>query len=151
MLKLKERLPFMTGPNSAVALLIAVATGAVLFTVLAGALVYANTRNLISSDEWVRHTQEVLASLQRVSLLIERMEYRSRLYSLTGNEEQLTRARASANQLDTTLVHLRALVTDSSFQLTNLQSLTSCSQELIKSVNSFSLKSELSSSQLQQC
>jgi diguanylate cyclase (GGDEF)-like protein len=151
MLKLRERLPFLTGPNSGVALLIAVATGAVLFTILAGALVYGNTRRLISSDEWVRHTEEVLASLQRVSLLTERMEYRSRLYALTGNEEQLTRARASANQLDTTLAHLRVLVTDSSFQLTNLQSLTSCSQELIKSVNSFTPKSELLPAQLQQC
>jgi diguanylate cyclase (GGDEF)-like protein len=151
MLKLKERLQFLTGPNSGVALLTAAATGAVLFTVLAGVLVYGNTRKLISSGEWVQHTEDVLASLQRVSLLIERMSYRSRLYSLTGNEEQLTRARASANQLDTTLAHLRMLVADSNYQTSNLQSLNTCSQELIQSVNTYTQKSEISATQLQQC
>jgi len=151
MLNLRQRILFMTGPNSGVALLVAAAIGAVLFMVVAGAFVYGNTRSLISSGEWVQHTQDVLASLQRVSLLIERIEYRSRLYTLTGNEEQLTRTRASANQLDTTLVHLRTLVADSSYQMANFQSLNACSQDLIKSANSFTVKSELSAATLQLC
>ena len=151
MLNLKQRVRFMTGPNSGVALLIAVATGAVLFMVVAGAFVYGNTRRLITSGEWVLHTQEVLSSLQRVSLLLERMEYRSRLYTLTANEEQLTRAQASANQLDTTLVHLRALVADSDYQIANFQNLNACAEELIRSENNFTLKSELSAIQLQKC
>jgi diguanylate cyclase (GGDEF)-like protein len=147
---LSRRNERQVGPNSAVALLIAAAIGAVCFTVMAGALVYGNTRSLISSGEWVQHTQEVLASLQRVSLLTERIEYRCRLYTLTGNEEQLTRARASANQLETTLVHLKALVADSDYQTRNLQTLVSNAQYFEQTLNNFTVKSELSAIQLQQ-
>jgi len=148
---LSRRIERLIGPNSAVALLIAAAIGALVFMVLAGALVYGNTRSLISSSEWVQHTQEVLASLQRVSLLTERIEYRSRLYTLTGNEEQLARARASANQLDTTLAHLKALVADNDLQTRSLQSLNSCALQLDEALSSFTLKSQISPAELQHC
>lgn len=151
MLNLKHRFRFLTGAHSGVALLIASAIGAVLFMVIAGSFVYANTRSLISSGEWVQHTQDVLASLQRVSLLIERIEYRSRLYALTSNEEQLNRTRASANQLEATLVHLKALVADSEYQTKNIQALNSCAEDLIRSANTFTVKSELPAAQLQIC
>jgi len=144
---LSRRVERWVGPNSAVLLLVVAATGAVLFMVLAGAFVYKNTRSLISSAGWVQHTQEVLASLQRVSLLIERIEYRSRLYTLTGNEEQLARSRASANQLDTTLVHLQVLVADSEYQTANLKTLRSCAEHMNQELAVFTVKSELSSSQ----
>ena len=151
MVNFKQRIRFMTGARSSVALLVAAATGAVLFMVVAGAFVYSNTRSLISSGQWVQHTQEVLSSLQRVSLLVERIEYRSRLYTLTTNEEQLARARASANQLETSLVHLKVLVADNAYQAKNLESLNSCAENLIRSANSFTVKSELSANQLQLC
>ena len=151
MFKLRERLGLLTGPNSGVALLIAAALGALLFTILAGTLVFGNTRQLISSAGWVQHTQEVLASLQRVSLLTERIEYRSRLYNLTGNVEQLRRAQASGNQLETTLAHLKVLVADNSDQTGNLESLTACSQHLNQALSSFTQQSEISSAELQQC
>ena len=120
----------ISGPNSAVALLVTAAVGAVLFTVLAGALVYGNTRRLITSAEWVQHTQDVIASLQRVALLTERIDYRVRLYVLSNNEEQLSRARASANQLDTTVVHVKMLVADSDYQSGNVAKLQACSHNL---------------------
>jgi diguanylate cyclase (GGDEF)-like protein len=147
---LRQQIERIVGPNSAVALLITAATGAVCFMILAGALVYGNTRSLISSGEWVLHTQEVLASLQRVSLLSERIEYRCRLYNLTGNEEQLTRARASANQLDTTLAHLRGLLADSDYQMRNLQALAGNAQYVERILNDFTVKSELPAIRLQQ-
>ena len=148
---LSRRFARLTGQNSAVVLLISAALGAVVFTILAGSLVYGNTRALIASGERVRHTQEVLASLQRVTLLIERMDYRSRLYTLTGNQEQLTRARASANQLDATLAHLKVLVSDNQYQTPDLQSLNACSQQLEQSLSDFTLKSELPALPMQQC
>jgi diguanylate cyclase (GGDEF)-like protein len=151
MVKLRQRLAFLTGPNSGVALLIVSAVGAVLFTVLAGGLVFGNTRRLISSSEWVQHTQEVLASLQRVSLLTERIEYRSRMYSQTGNVEQLRRAETSGNQLETTLSHLKTLVADNRDQIDNLQTLEACSQHLNQTLASFTPQSEISSAEVQQC
>ena len=150
-LNLKRRFEQMTGQNSAVVLLIGAAAGALLFMLVAGAFVYANTRSLITSGEWVQHTEDVLATLQRVSLLVERIEYRSRLYVLTGNEEQLSRARASGNQLDTTLAHLKVLVNDSEEQTTRLQNLNACSRYLNQTLSSFTAKSELSSDQIQEC
>jgi diguanylate cyclase (GGDEF)-like protein len=147
-----RRLPgFLAGPNSAVVLLVMAAFGAVLFTMLAGALVYGNTRQLISSAGWVQHTQEVLASLQRVSLLTERIEYRSRLFNLTGNVEQLRRAQASGSQLETTVAHLKALVADNSAQTSNLQALDGCAQHLNQALNGFTQQSEISTAELQQC
>ena len=150
MLKLNLR-TMLTRPQSAVGLLIAAATGAVLFTVLAGSLVYWNTRSLIASSEWVHHTEKVIASLQQASLLTERIEYRSRLYVLTKNEEQLSRARASANQLDTMAAHLRTLVSDSEFQVANLQVLDSCSRELNDEVIHFAERPAVSDVHLQEC
>ena len=144
---LSRRFQRLVGPNSAVLLLVAAATGTVLFMVLAGAFVYANTRSLISSGQWVQHTQEVLASLQRVSLLIERIEYRTSLYTATGNTEHMGRAKASANQLDTALEHLKALVADSDYQTANFKNLNSCTQHINQELSSFTVKSELSSTQ----
>src|ERR1700729_3137974 len=123
MIKLTQRLSNWTGASTGVTLLVTAAILAVLFTLAAGALVYGNTRRLISSAEWVQHTEDVLATLQRVSLLAERIEYRSRLYLLTGNVEQQSRARASANQLETTTVRLKTLVADNPYQTANIQGL----------------------------
>jgi hypothetical protein len=70
MINWKQRVRFITGPNSGVALLVASATGAFLFMVVAGAFVYGNTRRLITSGEWVaqfvhlhRHRGGVCADL----------------------------------------------------------------------------------------
>ena len=144
---LSRRVERWVGPNSAVLLVVVAATGAVLFMVLAGAFVYKNTRSLISSGQWVQHTQEVLASLQRVSLLVERIEYRTNLYTATGNTEHMGRAHASASQLDTALAHLQFLVADSEYETANLKNLRSCAQNMNQELAVFTVKSQLSSTQ----
>jgi diguanylate cyclase (GGDEF)-like protein len=145
--RLRQRL----SGSSGVPLLTAAATAAVLITVAAGTLVYGNTRRLIASAEWVQHTEDVLASLQRISLLYERIEYRTRLYLLTGNEEQAIRARASANQLETTTVRLRTQVEDNPAQTSNVQSLLTCSSELNRLTLALNTKSEAPETLLQHC
>lgn len=146
-LDLRPRLKRLAGPNSAVLLLVAAATFTVIFMVAAGVFVYRNTRSLITSAEWVQHTDDVLAALQRVSLLMERVEYRAQMYNMSGNPENLGRARASANQLDSTLAHLKLLVADSDYQTENLKVLTDCSQHINQQLIPFTAKSELSSTQ----
>jgi CHASE3 domain sensor protein len=64
MLNWKQRL---TGPHSMLATMIATAIGAVLFTAIAGAMVYFNTQRQTSAANWVQHTQDVLSTLQRTS------------------------------------------------------------------------------------
>jgi len=136
---------------SGVALLIAAAVVAVLITAAAGTMVYRNTQSLIASAEWVQHTEDVLSSLQRVSLLIERIEYRTRLYLLTGNEEQASRARAGANQLETTATRLRTLVEDNPSQTVNVQDLLVCSSELNRFAISLNPKTQIPDTLLQHC
>jgi diguanylate cyclase (GGDEF)-like protein len=150
-IKLRSGIIRLAGTHSSVVLLAAAATGAVFFTIAAGILVYGNTRRLISSAEWVQHTQDVLTSLQRVSLLDERIEYRLRLYLLTGNEEQLSRARASASQLETVTVRLKTQVEDNAYQTANAQNLVACSAELSQAVDGFTPKSQLPEAQTQRC
>ena len=140
-----------TGSNSAVAMLIAAATGAALFTVIAGALVYGNTRRLISAGGWVLHTQEVIASLRYAALLNERIEYRTRLYLLTQDQGQLDRARANANELSIAALHLKVLVSDNAHQTGNVEGLTARAAELARTLNGFTLVSVLPEIQVQQC
>jgi diguanylate cyclase (GGDEF)-like protein len=151
MINLRQRLARLSGSDSTVKLLIVAAMGAVLFTLMAGVVVYSNTRRLISAAEWVQHTEDVLASLQRISLLNERIEYRTRLYLLTGNEEQLSRARAGATQLETATVRLKTQVEDNVNQAANAQSLNLCSAEFSRVVASFTLKSALPELLTQRC
>ena len=140
-----------SGLNSAVALLIAAALGAVVFTIFAGLLVYSNTRSLIAASEWVHHTEKVIASLQQASLLTERIDYRIRLFELSKNEEQLNRARASANQLETVAVHLKMLVADNDYQSGNIGPLEQCSRQLTSTTVEFTGPSTAFDAQLQQC
>lgn len=148
MLKLKQR---FTGSNSAVAILIAAAVGALLFMVVAGAVVYGNTQRLIMAGKVVQHTQEVLTALQRASMWNERIEYRTRLYLLTGEEDQLNRARSAANQLDNAVVRIKVLTTDNASYADPLQALSTCSAELTRTVNDFNAKSTLPEIPIQRC
>jgi len=147
---LKQKHP-SRGSNSAVTLLILSAIGAVIFTLSAGGLVYGNTKALIEASEKVQHTQEVLASLQHVSLLIERIEYRSRLYLLSGNEEQRGRTLASANQLVAAAVHVQALVSDNPGQRDNVRNLLICSRDLDQVAKGFDVHSSLPDRVMQHC
>jgi len=137
--------------NSAVTLLVLAAIGAVLFTLSAGSLVHGNTKAQIAAAERVQHTYEVLSSLQHVSLLVERIEYRSRLYHLTSNEEQMNRVLASANQLVATTVHVQALVSDNPNQRDNVRNLLICAKDLDQSTKSFDTHSTLPEQVMQHC
>ena len=148
MLKIRQR---FTGQNSTVAILVGAALAAVLFTALAGLVVYDNTRKFISDADWVQHTQEVLAALQRASLLNERVEYRTREYLLSGDEDQLNRARSSANALGNTISNLRTLTADNPNQAANVESLWACASALIKDVTSFTPHSIVPELQIQRC
>jgi diguanylate cyclase (GGDEF)-like protein len=145
---LKER---VSGANSAVALLVVAAAMTLVLTVIAGALVYGNTRRLITAAEWVQHTDDVLTDLQRASLLTERIEYRTRLYHLSSDEDQLIRARNSANLLQTTITRLGTLIADNPNQAENIRKLTSSAADLNQSVFKFTSTAPLPEVQVQRC
>jgi diguanylate cyclase (GGDEF)-like protein len=148
LLKLRKRL---NSQNSAIALLIASAIGAVVFTVVAGAFVVGYTRTLISAADWAQHTQDVLSALQRSTLLNERIEYRSRLYLLTHDQDQLQRARQSVSLFETNDVRLGALVADSAYQTANVRSLSACATDLDQLLEKFTPASTVPEIQIQRC
>jgi diguanylate cyclase (GGDEF)-like protein len=145
---LKQR---VSGANSAVVLLVVAAVMTLVLTVVAGAFVYGNTRRLIAADEWVQHSDDVLAALQRASLLTERIEYRTRIYRLTSDEDQLIRARNSSNLLQTTVGRLSTLIADNPNQNQNIHNLASSAADLNQSVFKFTNTSPLPEVQVQRC
>jgi diguanylate cyclase (GGDEF)-like protein len=84
-------------------------------------------------------------------LLVERIEYRSRLFLLSGNEEQLNRALASSNQLLTTAVRVQGLVSDNPNQRDNARNLLICARDLDRSAKSFDVHSSLPELVMQHC
>jgi diguanylate cyclase (GGDEF)-like protein len=131
--------------------MIPTAIGAVLFTIIAGAMVYFNTQRQTSAATWVQHTQDVLSTLQRASLAVERIEYRTRQYALTADEDQLNRARTAANLLDTTTAHLQMLVVDNPTQAGSARDLAARTTALIQTLQEFSARSTVPEVQIQQC
>jgi diguanylate cyclase (GGDEF)-like protein len=138
-----------SGLRSAIAMLVMAAAGVVLFTAAAGLLAYLNTQRLITSANWVQHTQDVLSSLQRASLLNERVEYRTQLYEMGGDESNLERARTSVNLLATSVAHIRSLVDDNPEQVRSAQDLAAATDELTRALNGFNRQSPIPVRQVQ--
>jgi diguanylate cyclase (GGDEF)-like protein len=134
-----------------IAMLLVAAAGTVLFASGGGLLLYWNTQRLTDSAQRVQHTDETLSVLQRASLLAERIDYRSRLYALTGDEDQLRRAQTAANALTVTAEHLAVLVADNRNQAANVDNLKSCSASLSEAVDRLSQRSSLPQDALGLC
>ncbi len=136
---------------SATTTIIAAASGAVLVTVITGLLVFNNTQRVVSANQWVQHTQEVISTLQRASLLTERAEYSSRLFLLSGDEDQLNRALTAGNQLEISVAHLKVLVADSRAQAENAEKLAGGSDALVKVLDGLNKQSQVPELQIQYC
>lgn len=139
------------GSGNAVAMIIAAGIGAVLFTLAAGAVLYNNTQTLTTAAQRVQHTQEVLSSLQRATLLAERVEYRAHLFTLNNDEDDLDRARAAGNSLVNSSSHIRVLVADNPNQTANVNDLASCAARLSDLTANLTQHSAIPSVQVQQC
>jgi len=141
----------IVGPNRAIAMLIFAAIGSVVFTVAAGGYLYLNTQQLTGAARSVQHTQDVLAALQRATLLAERVEYRARLYALTGDDDELDRARNNANLLTTSAAHLKTLVSDNPEQTRSSADLAACAADLADTLVKWTRQSPLPEIQVQHC
>jgi|GEM_PF-1377361 len=140
-----------TGFSNAVAIIIVAGIAAVFFTLAAGAVLYNNTQTLTAAAQLVQHTQDVLSSLQRATILAERVEYRSRLYAFGGDEDDLSRARTAANGLVTSAAHIRSLVSDNPNQTANVENLAKCASHLSDLLANFTQHSPVPAVQVQQC
>ncbi|MGA3081228.1 MAG: PAS domain S-box protein [Terracidiphilus sp.] len=99
---------------------------------LMGAISY---RWMIVSDEsnnWLRHTHEVLENIQDLSLAMESMDSASRGFALTGLESDLEPYRASVARAAQDEANLRLLTSDNSAQQTHFPALESLAAERIQ-------------------
>jgi len=115
-------------------MLVTAAAICILLMLIAGGLVYANTRRTITAADWVEHTQEVLTSLRTASQMSDRVDSSAHLYSITSDTGRLDQARSSANLLESQVSHLKALVGDNAAQAANVAQMESCSADVTKAV-----------------
>jgi len=132
-------------------MLVTAAVVCVLFMLVAGALVYGNTRRTITAADYVEHTQEVLTSLRVAAQMTDRVESSAHLYLITADAGRLDQARTSVNALDSTAAHLNALISDNDQENGNAAQLASCSAELTRIINAFSPASALPEGPIQRC
>jgi PAS domain S-box-containing protein len=64
-----------------------------------GGLSYLTTVNLVATDEWVSHTQQVLATLESGLAILTDVETKQRGYLLTGNDVFLNDYRTAEGQV----------------------------------------------------
>src|SRR5580658_1050051 len=89
---------------------------ALLTLLLAGTLSY---RWMGISDEsalWIRHTRNVLESIQDLNLVIERIDSASRVFAFTGQESDLDDYSASVSKAEQDLTFIRNLTVDNPMQ-----------------------------------
>ena len=122
----------LSGPNVGIALIVIAAAGSALFTAAASTFVYQNTKNLITAEGSVEHSQEVLNGLQSASQRLDRIESRTELYLATRNEDHLTAARSNAIALGTASTHIRSLVFDNPQAIAEVGALGSCATSLAR-------------------
>jgi diguanylate cyclase (GGDEF)-like protein len=98
--------------NRTVPLLILGALGAVLFICAAALIFYRNSEHLLNSQRAEEHSQQVLNSMQAAAQRLERIDYRTRLYLIEKNKEDLNAVQSAAVQLDSGLAQLEDAVWD---------------------------------------
>lgn len=88
------------------------AVASVLVLIGVGCLSYFTTNNLVATEKWVAHTQEVIATLESGLALITDAEAKQRGYLLTGNEQSLAECRIAEAQVGDWLRQIRRLTAD---------------------------------------
>jgi PAS domain S-box-containing protein len=89
---------------------------AVLVLLVVGAISYGAMAVSSESERWVRHTDEVLESLQNLILATERIKSSYVGFALTGKEAYLESYRANRSSAEKELATVRALTADNPWQ-----------------------------------
>jgi PAS domain S-box-containing protein len=96
---------------------------AILALLVVGAMSFRGIAVSTESDRWVRHTHEVLESLQDLLFEVENIESSDRGFVLTGNESYLDSYRATKLNAEQDEANLRSLTMDNPRQLIKLPTL----------------------------
>jgi PAS domain S-box-containing protein len=105
---------------------------ALLTLVLTGALCYRWMGIADESALWIRHTRNVLESIQDLNLVMERIDSASRAFALTGQESDLDSYGASVSRAEQDLTSIRNLTADNPTQQFHIASIESLAAERIQ-------------------
>jgi PAS domain S-box-containing protein len=92
---------------------------------------YRNTRQLISSSQWVAHTHDVLYHAEQVLAVASNIEIGQRGYALTGNKRFLEPYNSAKNSIHDHYETLQNLTRDNEMQQKHLQNLGAAIDELL--------------------
>jgi diguanylate cyclase (GGDEF)-like protein len=132
-------------------MLVTAAAICILLMLIAGGLVYANTRRTITAADWVEHTQEVLNSLRTASQMSDRVDSSAHLYAITSDTGRLDQARSSANLLETQVSRLKTLIAENPTQAANVQQMLSCSTDVTRAVTEMHAGDQFPVGPVQRC
>ncbi len=121
---------FLRAKNPTVLLLTLAAIGAVALTSVAGFIVYANMRRVLSVRDWIDHSQQILSSLQSTTQRVDRIESATRIYSLARDEDNLAAARSAGVGLQSLALDLDKLTVDNPLQSRNAGQIAVCAADL---------------------
>jgi methyl-accepting chemotaxis protein len=105
---------------------------AILALLVVGVIAYRGMIATIESDRWVRHTHEVLDSLQDLLFATESIKSSYRGFALTGNESYLETYRAGISSAERDAATVRNLTLDNPDQQRRLSALGALSTQQIQ-------------------
>jgi PAS domain S-box-containing protein len=111
------------------------AMASVLVLVSIGLLSYHTTTNLVATEKWVAHTQEVIATLESGLAMLTDAETKQRGYLLTGDEGFLKDSQAAQAQIGGWLKDIRQLTADNPREQERLDKLQSLISQRLAALN----------------
>jgi PAS domain S-box-containing protein len=111
------------------------AVASVLVLIGIGWLSYFTTNNLIGTEKWVAHTQEVIATLESGLAILTDAETKQRGYLLTGNDQFLKDCESAQAQVSGWVKQIRQLTADNPQAQQQLDKLEPLISERLASLN----------------
>jgi diguanylate cyclase (GGDEF)-like protein/PAS domain S-box-containing protein len=105
---------------------------AILILLIVGGLSYRGLIVSNESDQWVSHTNEVLAELQELLFTVERTESTARAFAMTGKESYVESFQAEALEAEQYRVRIGSLTADNASQQRRLPHLKSLADQKIQ-------------------
>jgi CHASE3 domain sensor protein len=103
-----------------------------LLMVVVGIVVYINITEMISTANWVDHTQEVIADARELGKLIVDMETGERGFLITGKAEFLAPFKEARKLWDEKTKKLKNLVIDNSEQVSRIEEIDDLAKQWLK-------------------
>jgi len=113
-------------------LLITATSFVLTLTLSIGGFVYWSTKTLARSSAGVIHSEEVINALQNIQQNLRRLETESRLFGISRDESDHSGTESTAVAVQTSVTHLKNIVSDNARQLSGAIRLFDCTTHLTR-------------------